>query len=87
MAGLKVVVVACDSDGNVDLADLRVKAGQYAERLSALMITYPSTHGVYEAGIQDICALVHEYGGQVYLDGANMNALVGIARPRKWAPT
>ena len=81
MAGLKVVVVACDSDGNVDLDDLRVKAKQYSERLSALMITYPSTHGVYETGIQDICALVHEHGGQVYLDGANMNALVGIARP------
>ena len=81
MAGLKVVVVACDSDGNIDLDDLRDKAGQYRERLSALMITYPSTHGVYEAGFHDICALVHEYGGQVYLDGANMNALVGIARP------
>ena len=81
MAGLKVVVVACDSDGNIDLDDLRDKVRQYRERLSALMITYPSTHGVYEAGFHDICTLVHENGGQVYLDGANMNALVGIARP------
>ena len=81
MAGLKVVVVACDSDGNIDLDDLRDKVKQYPERLSALMITYPSTHGVYEAGFHDICKLVHEHGGQVYLDGANMNALVGIARP------
>ena len=81
MAGLKVVVVACDSDGNIDLDDLRDKVKQYPERLSALMITYPSTHGVYEAGFHDICTLVHEHGGQVYLDGANMNALVGIARP------
>ncbi len=81
MAGLKVVVVACDSNGNVDLDDLQAKVNQHSEHLSALMITYPSTHGVYESGFHEICALVHEHGGQVYLDGANMNALVGIARP------
>ncbi len=81
MAGLRVVVVACDSDGNVDMDDLQAKISQHSKHLSALMITYPSTHGVYESGFHDICALVHEYGGQVYLDGANMNALVGIARP------
>ena len=81
MAGLEVVVIACDEDGNIDLDDLRAKAERYTERLSALMVTYPSTHGVYEAGFLDICALVHECGGQVYLDGANMNALTGISRP------
>jgi len=81
MAGLKVVVVRCDDNGNVDLEDLAAKAKQYAANLSALMITYPSTHGVFEAGIREICHLVHQYGGQVYLDGANMNALVGVCRP------
>ena len=81
MAGMEVVVVACDDDGNIDLDDLRAKAERHAARLSALMVTYPSTHGVYEAGIIDICELVHEHGGQVYLDGANMNALTGISRP------
>ncbi len=81
MAGLDVVVVACDEDGNIDLDDLRAKAQRHGARLSALMVTYPSTHGVYEAGFLDICALVHEHGGQVYLDGANMNALTGISRP------
>ncbi len=81
MAGLRVVVVACDNEGNVDRDDLQVKVKQHSARLSALMITYPSTHGVYEAAFHDICALVHGHGGQVYLDGANMNALVGIARP------
>ena len=81
MAGMEVVVVACDDDGNIDLDDLRAKAKRHAARLSALMVTYPSTHGVYEAGIIDICASVHQHGGQVYLDGANMNALTGIARP------
>ena len=81
MAGLDVVLVACDEDGNIDLDDLRAKAQRHAARLSALMVTYPSTHGVYEAGFLDICALVHEHGGQVYLDGANMNALTGISRP------
>ncbi|MGE0222042.1 MAG: aminomethyl-transferring glycine dehydrogenase [Acetobacteraceae bacterium] len=81
MAGLRVVVVGCDRDGNVDLADLRAKVAQHAGRLSALMVTYPSTHGVFEAAIRDICAVVHEAGGQVYMDGANMNAQVGLTSP------
>jgi glycine dehydrogenase len=81
MAGMRVVVVACDAQGNVDLADLRAKAAQYADRLAALMVTYPSTHGVFEEGIKDIVAIVHGHGGLVYLDGANMNALVGLCRP------
>jgi glycine dehydrogenase len=81
MAGLKVVVVGCDRDGNVDLADLRAKAALHADRLAALMITYPSTHGVFEGAIRDICAVVHEHGGQVYMDGANMNAQVGLTSP------
>jgi glycine dehydrogenase len=81
MAGLRVVVVGCDRDGNVDLGDLRAKAAQHADRLAALMITYPSTHGVFEAAIRDICAVVHEHGGQVYMDGANMNAQVGLTSP------
>ncbi|MDE0412496.1 MAG: aminomethyl-transferring glycine dehydrogenase [Gammaproteobacteria bacterium] len=81
MAGLEVVVIACDRDGNVDMSDLQAKVERHSQHLSALMITYPSTHGVYEPGFQDICSLVHNHGGQVYLDGANMNALVGIARP------
>jgi glycine dehydrogenase len=80
MAGLDVVVVGCDASGNVDLADLRAKAAAHGANLAALMITYPSTHGVFEAAIRDICAVVHEHGGQVYLDGANLNALVGICR-------
>ena len=77
MAGLQVVVVSCDQQGNVDLADLRAKAEQHKARLAALMITYPSTHGVFEEAIREICATVHDAGGQVYLDGANLNALVG----------
>jgi glycine cleavage system P protein (glycine dehydrogenase) len=81
MAGLRVVVVACDDDGNVDLADLRAKADEHGERLAALMVTYPSTHGVFEVGISEICDVVHDHGGQVYIDGANLNALVGVARP------
>ncbi|MDO9711191.1 aminomethyl-transferring glycine dehydrogenase [Paracraurococcus lichenis] len=81
MAGMKVVVVGCDRDGNVDVADLRAKAEQHAERLAALMITYPSTHGVFEEAIREICALIHEKGGQVYMDGANMNAQVGLTSP------
>jgi glycine dehydrogenase len=80
MAGLEVVVVGCDESGNVDLADLRAKTAAHRDNLAALMITYPSTHGVFEAAIRDICAIVHEHGGQVYLDGANLNALVGICR-------
>ena len=81
MAGMEVVVVACDEHGNVDLPDLRAKAEAHADRLAALMITYPSTHGVFEEGIVEICRIVHEHGGQVYLDGANMNAQVGLCRP------
>ncbi len=84
MAGLRVVVVATDDDGNIDFDDLKAKADEHAERLSALMVTYPSTHGVFELRIADVCALVHEYGGQVYLDGANLNALVGVAKPGKF---
>jgi len=84
MAGMRVVVVACDDRGNVDLDDLKAKAVEHADRLGALMVTYPSTHGVYEELIPEICAVVHEQGGQVYLDGANLNALVGVARPGKF---
>ncbi len=81
MAGMEVVVVHCLDDGDIDVADLKAKADQHADRLAALMFTYPSTHGVFEEGAKDICAIVHEHGGQVYLDGANLNALVGLARP------
>jgi glycine dehydrogenase len=81
MAGFKVVAVACDDDGNIDLGDLRAKAQEHREQLGALMVTYPSTHGVFEEGIKEVCATVHEHGGQVYLDGANMNAMVGLCRP------
>jgi glycine dehydrogenase len=81
MAGLKVVVVACDENGNIDLNDLKAKAGQYRKDLAALMVTYPSTHGVFEEKIKEICGIVHDNGGQVYMDGANMNAQVGICRP------
>ena len=81
MAGMKVVVVACDSEGNIDLADLREKADIHREHLAAAMITYPSTHGVFEEKIREICEIVHQSGGQVYMDGANLNALVGIAQP------
>lgn len=81
LAGMKVVVVKTDAHGNVDLEDLRAKAAKHAAKLAAIMITYPSTHGVFEAQIKDICAVVHEHGGQVYLDGANMNAQVGLCRP------
>ncbi len=81
MAGLEVVVVKADENGSVDLADLRKKAEAHASDLAALMITYPSTHGIFEEGVREICAIVHEHGGQVYMDGANMNAMVGLARP------
>ena len=82
MAGMRVVVVACDDDGNVDLADLRGQGRRArAMPLAALMVTYPSTHGVFEEHISEICDVVHDAGGQVYLDGANLNALVGVARP------
>jgi len=81
MAGMEVVVVKCDDEGNVDLEDLRAKATQHSANLAALMVTYPSTHGVFEEEIRDICRVIHEHGGQVYLDGANMNAQVGLTRP------
>lgn len=81
MVGMKVVVVACDKEGNVDMADLTAKAEELADNLSCIMITYPSTHGVYETKIAEICNIVHEHGGQVYLDGANMNAQVGLTSP------
>ncbi|MBB1632757.1 aminomethyl-transferring glycine dehydrogenase [Cupriavidus sp. UME77] len=81
MAGMKVVVVACDENGNVDLEDLAKKAEQHSKNLAAIMITYPSTHGVFEQGVQQICDIVHKHGGQVYVDGANMNAMVGTAAP------
>ncbi|MBU6328363.1 MAG: aminomethyl-transferring glycine dehydrogenase [Acidobacteria bacterium] len=84
MAGMRVVVVACDEDGNVDLADLRARIAEHGDALAALMITYPSTHGVFEEAIGEICAAVHDAGGQVYLDGANLNALVGVARPGRF---
>ncbi|OBI40955.1 aminomethyl-transferring glycine dehydrogenase [Mycobacterium colombiense] len=84
LAGMRVVVVACHTNGDVDLDDLRAKVGEHRDRLSTLMITYPSTHGVYEHDIAEICAAVHEAGGQVYVDGANLNALVGLARPGKF---
>nr|WP_009631450.1 aminomethyl-transferring glycine dehydrogenase [Synechocystis sp. PCC 7509] len=81
MCGMKVVPVACDEQGNVDLADLQAKAQKHSKELAALMVTYPSTHGVFEEEIKDICAIVHSHGGQVYMDGANMNAQVGLCRP------
>lgn len=84
LAGMRVVVVGCHDNGDVDLDDLRAKAAEHADRLAALMITYPSTHGVYEHDIAEICAAVHDAGGQVYVDGANLNALVGLARPGKF---
>ncbi|MGA9012944.1 MAG: aminomethyl-transferring glycine dehydrogenase, partial [Acetobacteraceae bacterium] len=81
MAGLQVVVVGCDRDGNIDVADLRAKADKHADRLAALMVTYPSTHGVFEVSIREICDIVHLRGGQVYMDGANLNAQVGLTSP------
>jgi glycine dehydrogenase len=81
MAGLEVVVVKCDDHGNVDIADLETKAREHGERLAAMMITYPSTHGVFEPSVSELCGIVHRHGGQVYLDGANLNAMVGLATP------
>jgi glycine dehydrogenase len=81
MAGMKVVAVKCDEQGNIDVADLKSKATEHAARLAALMVTYPSTHGVFETSIQEICSIVHQHGGQVYMDGANLNAMVGLCRP------
>ena len=86
MVGMKVVVVKCDQHGNVDFEDLKNKAEEHSNNLAALMVTYPSTHGVFEEKITDICELVHKHGGQVYMDGANLNALVGIAKPGKFGP-
>ncbi|SFW16282.1 glycine dehydrogenase [Luteibacter sp. UNCMF366Tsu5.1] len=84
MCGMTVVVTRCDANGNVDVDDIREKAEKYSDRLAAIMITYPSTHGVFEEDVVAICEAVHKHGGQVYTDGANMNALVGVAKPGKW---
>ncbi|MGE3498301.1 MAG: aminomethyl-transferring glycine dehydrogenase [Candidatus Binatia bacterium] len=84
MAGMRVVVVACDERGNVDVADLRAKAAQHSASLAAIMITYPSTHGVFEEAVREMCDIVHAHGGQVYIDGANLNAMVGLCRPGKF---
>lgn len=86
MAGMKVVVVDCDSIGNIDLSDLNIKVNEHRERLAALMITYPSTHGVFEESITQVCSLIHDNGGQVYMDGANMNAQIGLCRPGDYGP-
>ncbi len=86
MAGMQVVITACDSEGNVDIKDLSAKALLHAKNLAALMITYPSTHGVFEEGIKDICDIIHGHGGQVYMDGANFNALVGLCKPGEFGP-
>ena len=86
MSGMKVVVVNCDNDGNVDVKDLKEKAEKYSKDLAALMVTYPSTHGVFEEQIIEICEIIHKEGGQVYMDGANLNALVGVAKPGKFGP-
>ena len=86
MVGMKVVVVNCDKDGNVDFEDLKNKTELHSKNLGALMVTYPSTHGVFEEKITEICELIHEHGGQVYMDGANLNALVGIAKPGNFGP-
>ncbi len=84
MCGMTVVVTRCDADGNVDVEDIRAKAEKYSDRLAAIMLTYPSTHGVFEEEIAKICEVVHQHGGQVYTDGANLNALCGVARPGRW---
>ena len=86
MCGMKVVVVNCDEDGNVDIEDLKNKAEKHSKDLAALMVTYPSTHGVFEEKIMEICGIIHKLGGQVYMDGANLNALVGVAKPGKFGP-
>ena len=84
MCGMRVVVTKCDANGNVDIDDIRVQAEKYSDKLAAIMLTYPSTHGVFEEDVVAICEIVHQHGGQVYTDGANMNALVGVAKPGKW---
>ncbi|NUO00784.1 MAG: aminotransferase class V-fold PLP-dependent enzyme, partial [Saprospiraceae bacterium] len=81
MAGMEVVVVACDERGNIDVADLKTKAVQYSANLACLMVTYPSTHGVFETAIHEVCEIIHQHGGKVYMDGANMNAQVGLTSP------
>src|SRR5699024_4180458 len=81
MAGMRVAVVACDEGGNIDMGDLRANIDKHADNLSAIMITYPSTHGVYEDTVAEVCRMIHEAGGQVYVDGANLNALLGWAKP------
>ena len=81
MCGMRVVAVDCDDSGNITVADLAAKAAQHADQLACLMITYPSTHGVFEESVKDICAIVHQHGGQVYMDGANLNAQVGLTSP------
>ena len=86
MAGMKVVVIDCDDAGNIDLLDLKKKSEEHRHNLAAVMITYPSTHGVFEEGIQQVCEVVHQHGGQVYMDGANMNAMVGLCRPGDFGP-
>ena len=83
MAGMKVIIIKCDPEGNIDFADLKEKVINYSQNLAVLMITYPSTHGVFEQSIIKICSLIHEHGGQVYMDGANMNAQVGLTSPGK----
>ena len=87
MAGMRVVVVGADDDGSIDLDDLRAKCDEHADDLAAIMVTYPSTHGVYEDGITEVCQIVHDHGGQVYVDGANLNALLGLAEPGGSAAT
>ena len=86
LAGMKVVVVKCDKEGNIDLEDLNAKATKHKDNLSALMITYPSTHGVFEEDIIKICDMIHDNGGQVYMDGANLNAQIGLTQPGKFGP-
>ena len=83
MAGMDVVVVRCDDQGNIDVDDLREKAEKHSDKLAAIMVTYPSTHGVFEEAIEEICQIIHDNGGQVYMDGANMNAQVGLTSPGK----
>ena len=86
MAGMKIVLVGCDENGNIDVADLKAKAEKYSEELSCLMVTYPSTHGVFEESIREICEVIHDNGGQVYMDGANLNAQLGLCKPGKFGP-
>lgn len=86
MAGMKIVIVGCDEDGNIDISDLQKKANEHAQDLACLMVTYPSTHGVFEEGIREVCEIIHRHGGQVYMDGANMNAQVGLCRPGDFGP-